>query len=178
MPASTELWQKEQAAAVQRVTDEDRSAREALMATESFSAREPEAIRDLLTLTFRSQFHDRAQADRLQLFVPEDYAVRSERFGALGPELAGYDLHGRLRDVRVPTLIVYGSDEPGLAFGGSALREALPDSRLVTIDDSGHFPMLEEPSKFHRLMNDFLDLESGQSPQQLQLKDEWKRRVR
>jgi hypothetical protein len=38
--------------------------------------------------------------------------------------------------------------------------------------------MLDQPNKFNRLMNDFLDLPSGQSPQQLQLKEEWRRRVR
>jgi hypothetical protein len=48
----------------------------------------------------------------------------------------------------------------------------------IIFDESGHFPMLDQPTKFHRLMNDFLDLASGESPQRLQLKDEWKRRVR
>jgi hypothetical protein len=48
----------------------------------------------------------------------------------------------------------------------------------IVFDESGHFPMLDQPSKFHRLMNDFLDLPSGESPRSLQLKDEWKRRVR
>jgi hypothetical protein len=38
--------------------------------------------------------------------------------------------------------------------------------------------MLDEPSKFNRLMADFLTLSSGESPRQLQLKEEWKRRVR
>ena len=48
----------------------------------------------------------------------------------------------------------------------------------IVFEDSGHFPMLDEPSRFHRLVVDFLELSSGESPQQLQLKDEWKRRVR
>jgi len=38
--------------------------------------------------------------------------------------------------------------------------------------------MLDEPSQFNRLMTDFLALSSGESPRQLQLKEEWKRRVR
>jgi len=48
----------------------------------------------------------------------------------------------------------------------------------IVFDQSGHFPMLDQPTKFNRLVNDFLDLKSGESPQRLQLKDEWKRRVR
>jgi len=38
--------------------------------------------------------------------------------------------------------------------------------------------MLDQANKFNRLMNDFLSLASGESPQQLQLKEEWKRRIR
>jgi hypothetical protein len=37
---------------------------------------------------------------------------------------------------------------------------------------------LDESSKFNRLLADFLALPSGESPRQLQLKEEWKRRVR
>ncbi|MCZ7551384.1 MAG: hypothetical protein M5U05_02165 [Anaerolineales bacterium] len=48
----------------------------------------------------------------------------------------------------------------------------------IIFEQSGHFPMLDEPSAFNRLMADFFALESGVSPRQLQLKDEWKRRVR
>ncbi len=55
----------------------------------------------------------------------------------------------------------------------------LPEStHAVMFDQSGHFPMLDEGSKFNRLMVDFLSLPSGDSPRQLQLKEEWKRRVR
>ena len=48
----------------------------------------------------------------------------------------------------------------------------------VVLDGSGHFPMLDDSSKFNRLLVDFLALSSGESPRQLQLKEEWKRRVR
>ena len=36
--------------------------------------------------------------------------------------------------------------------------------------------MLDEPTKYNRLLGDFLSLNSGESPRDLQLKDEWKRR--
>jgi hypothetical protein len=48
----------------------------------------------------------------------------------------------------------------------------------VVFEQSGHFPMLDEANKYNRLLNDFLALTSGVSPRQLQLKEEWKRRVR
>jgi len=55
----------------------------------------------------------------------------------------------------------------------------LPESaHFILFDGSGHFPMLDEPAKFNRLLADFLSLVSGESPRQLQLKEEWRRRVR
>jgi len=38
--------------------------------------------------------------------------------------------------------------------------------------------MIDESAKFNRLLTDFLALDSNVSPQELQLKEEWKRRVR
>ena len=56
---------------------------------------------------------------------------------------------------------------------------SLPEgTHVINFDQSGHFPMLDEGNKFNRLLVDFLSLASGESPRQLQLKEEWKRRVR
>ena len=38
--------------------------------------------------------------------------------------------------------------------------------------------MIDDPLKFNRLLTDFLALDSGASPKELQMKEEWKRRVR
>ena len=48
----------------------------------------------------------------------------------------------------------------------------------VVLEGSGHFPMIDETVKFNRLLTDFLALEQGQSPRELQMKEEWRRRVR
>jgi hypothetical protein len=50
--------------------------------------------------------------------------------------------------------------------------------QTIILDQTGHFPMLDDAPRFNRLLSDFLALESGESPRDLQLKDEWKRRVR
>lgn len=78
-----------------------------------------------------------------------------------------------------PFLLVHGLNDPGIAIAGPDRLAALPPQmHHITFASSGHFPMLDQPTKFHRLMSDFLSLTSGESPVQLQLKEEWKRRVR
>jgi len=81
--------------------------------------------------------------------------------------------------IEAPCLLVHGRNDPLVRLPSADLLARLPDNmHQIVFEQSGHFPMLDEPSKFHRLMNDFLLLDSGASPKQLQLKEEWKRRVR
>jgi pimeloyl-ACP methyl ester carboxylesterase len=78
-----------------------------------------------------------------------------------------------------PSLIVHGQNDPVIQLPSQEILGGLPEqSHYIIFDQSGHFPMLEEANKYNRLLGDFLALNSGESPRHLQLKDEWKRRVR
>ncbi len=82
--------------------------------------------------------------------------------------------------VQTPMLVVHGLADLALPVGNpdAHLADLPGHMHSIFFDQSGHFPMLDDPSKFNRLMSDFLLLKSGESPTQLQLKEEWKRRVR
>ncbi|MBI3158101.1 MAG: alpha/beta hydrolase [Chloroflexi bacterium] len=113
------------------------------------------------------------EAARAEAPKADDQAIR-----ATLEELRGIDMAAIYRQMQTATLIVHGQTDPAIT-PPSPDNGALPgSSHLIIFDDCGHFPMLDQPNKFHRLLNDFLDLASGESPQQLQLKEEWKRRVR
>lgn len=90
------------------------------------------------------------------------------------------ELTTALENSQTPTVIVHGSND--LAFpllnDDQHLSSTPANTHFILFEQSGHFPMLDEPSKFNRLMHDFLALKSGESPAELQLKEEWKRRVR
>jgi pimeloyl-ACP methyl ester carboxylesterase len=91
-----------------------------------------------------------------------------------------YDRYPRLSPDKVATcLLVHGQNDPLVSLPeleqASGLAEGI---HAVVFDESGHFPMLDESSKFNRLAIDFLSLEPGESPRVLQLKEAWKRRVR
>lgn len=83
------------------------------------------------------------------------------------------------KQLETASLIVHGQNDPVIKTPDLGENGDLPNTiHHIIFDDSGHFPMLDQPTKFHRLMKDFFDLDSGASPKELQLKDEWKRRVR
>lgn len=76
-------------------------------------------------------------------------------------------------------VFVHGQNDPVISLPDVQYLADLPEqSHAIVFEESAHFPMLDESNKFNRLLADFLALDSGESPRQLQLKEEWKRRVR
>lgn len=161
-----------------------------------FASRRPEAVDRLLAVGYPHR--ETALHPRLRSSSPADLAdwlldrspaseparVEAVKADPMAISAALEDLQGRgLPDLpaqtRAACLLVYGSSDPALPAPDPGLLKGLPDHvHELTLDGCGHFPMLEQPGKFNRLVADFLSLPSGESPRRLQLKEEWKRRVR
>jgi pimeloyl-ACP methyl ester carboxylesterase len=101
---------------------------------------------------------------------------------AVSASLAGLQANNPFTDMRylgVPSLFVYGPNGPAITIPSQEKADALPNHmHQVILEGTGHFPMIDNPNQFNRLMTDFLALDSGASPRELQMKEEWKRRVR
>ncbi len=62
----------------------------------------------------------------------------------------------RLRDIAVPTLIVWGDEDRVFApRAGTKLAAAIPGARLERIAKAGHMPQWERPEPVNRLILDF-----------------------
>jgi pimeloyl-ACP methyl ester carboxylesterase len=89
-----------------------------------------------------------------------------------------YNITSRLAQFRTPTLLVYGQNDPAITVPNPDALGLSSMTHAIVLEQSGHFPMLDETPAFNRLLTDFLALESGETPSDLQLKEEWKRRIR
>ena len=77
------------------------------------------------------------------------------------------------------TLFVHGIQDQAITSPSERRLLTLSDHMHgILIDGGGHFPMLEDSSKFSRLLVDFLMLDKEKSPREITLKDKWIRRVR
>ena len=64
---------------------------------------------------------------------------------------------GRLAELGVPTLILWGAnDEFAPLAGGYRFRKEIPGAQLTVLDDAGHFLMEDEPERVGREIADFL----------------------
>lgn len=78
-----------------------------------------------------------------------------------------------------PVVMVNGRNDPVVFVPQIGTLPLLSENaHWITFEQSGHFPMLDESSKFNRLLVDFLSLPSSESLHELQTKEEWKRRLR
>jgi 3-oxoadipate enol-lactonase len=68
------------------------------------------------------------------------------------------DLRPRLREIRCPTLVVFGRHDNGRTIEHArALLDGIERSELATMEHSGHSPMIETPADFDAAFHKFLD---------------------
>jgi pimeloyl-ACP methyl ester carboxylesterase len=89
------------------------------------------------------------------------------------------NLRSDLASVQMPVLLIYGENDPLIRLSSSPrgwLDDHKDNVRRIAFESSRHFPMLEEANKFNRLLREFLNVTGNL--QTLELKEEWRRRVR
>jgi len=80
--------------------------------------------------------------------------------GYLGCSAAimNFDFTAQLAALRVPTLVVCGADDPGTpASENRRLAELVPGDRYEEVANARHFPNVEHPEAFNRIMMGWLE---------------------
>lgn len=106
---------------------------------------------------FRPAFQEREPASvaRVEQMIlsnqPEGYARVCEA-------ISRFDVRARLGEIRVPTLVIAGSHDPGTPLACSLdLVASIPSAELVVIDDTAHISNVERPAEFTAALTEFLD---------------------
>jgi len=68
------------------------------------------------------------------------------------------DLRPRLNEINMPILGVYGKKDIIVNPGQSkVLKQYAPQSQIAWFENSNHFPMMDEPDRFHHTVRQFLN---------------------
>jgi len=112
------------------------------------------AILDITRARTPPYFYDRAKAQAFMDALDEDSFNDAVFWPIVGQITGSFDLRPALKRVHVPVLIIHGRHDP--LQSAQEVHEALAGSRLEIIDEAGHFPWVEQPEIFYRLLGGFL----------------------
>jgi len=102
--------------------------------------------------------------------APEAIARSLESFAAI-------NIIEKLVTAPCDVLLVYGDRDDVIDVSLTReLNNSLPHMKQVAFSGAKHFPMLDQSSKFNRLLKDFFDRNTSLAS--LSLKEEWRRRMR
>ena len=157
MAPSANEWDKENVAVAERYTKEDQDQLNKLASSGLLrSEKAGPYIEEMMLLSYKAQFYDKSQVEKLQLSIPNDYALRSSIFMNLSKEMANYDLFDSLGQIESPTLIIYGESDPAVYLYLDVFRNSFPLASSKIIPKSGHFPFIEQPEVYSDMISEFL----------------------
>ena len=106
-------------------------------------------------------FFDRAKGLAFAAALP-DGALTTRVNELLFADMArGYDLRTGLRQLDRPVLIVQGHQDPIGHKTAEDIHDTIPSSSVEYIRQCGHFPWIEQPEEFRRILTDFFTSERG-----------------
>jgi proline iminopeptidase len=111
------------------------------------------SIHDYLTMLFYS-------AEKRDAFVAQmgAGAYRKQVFQALISDLPRFDLNPELSKYKFPVMVMTGRYDINVApLVAYRIHEAIPGSRFVVFERSGHIPFYEEPEAFVHTAEEFLN---------------------
>lgn len=99
-----------------------------------------------------------------EVFDTVNDRIKAIKVIAMAKSAIRNNLEDLIGDIQQPTLLVWGNqDTITPPFVGEKFNELIPNSRLVTMDQCGHAPMMEKPNEFNDILESFLnDIKKGE----------------
>ncbi|MBI2310329.1 alpha/beta hydrolase [Candidatus Collierbacteria bacterium] len=95
-------------------------------------------ISQILPISLINQIHEK---------IAHDYSHSNDYQKSVLRQIINYDLSSELHLIKVPTEIVWGSEDKVIPYVGKYLVENISDARLHVIYGCGHSPHLTHPQK-------------------------------
>lgn len=133
----------------------DQMARSRIIESNAFKTGRPEAMKELIRLSFKQNMAIKEMADSIRIYIPEDYSKRNGALRYLFKDLSSYDYYPVLKTIKTPTLVLCGDQDVGLPFA-EKIQQQIPASRIAVIEHSGHFPFIEQPASFKKEIDQFI----------------------
>lgn len=124
---------------------------------EGMMGHDAQAMRDSQIAYMKMLFHSPEKRDSF-IAASGNFTYNARVNQDVNSDADNFDLTKNLRAIAVPTLIMHGKYDSNIKPQvAETLHAKIPKSEIVIFEDSGHLPFYEEPEKFIRLLEAFLD---------------------
>lgn len=120
---------------------------------------DPELHERLLKIFVRTYCHVPESAESLNLHLNRDVVINAIKIHQIVSKNIlekPFDLHDRLKKLQIPTLVIHGDDDPIPLSSAQHIHENILGSKLVVLDDCGHYPYVEQAELYFQSLNEFL----------------------
>jgi non-heme chloroperoxidase len=102
-------------------------------------------------------FHQQQDASDIEWMVSESLKLPIGPLSAILFDQSVQDYRETVRELDVPTLILWGRHDAILpASGAQDLQQRIPSADVVMFENSGHCPFLEEAEKYNAAVEEFM----------------------
>ncbi len=126
--------------------------RSLLTKTKIFIAKIFKPIKLIIPISLISQIHEK---------IAHDYSHSNDYQKSVLRQIINYDLSPKLHLIKVPTEIIWGSEDKVIPYVGKYLTENISDARLHVIYGAGHSPHLTHPQKLAEILKNILSNSSN-----------------
>ncbi|MFP5247958.1 MAG: alpha/beta fold hydrolase [Thermoanaerobaculia bacterium] len=138
-----------------RFTDEDKAKIKEWSDPEKKKANHRLAVLELTKAKTPAYFADRSKAQSLMDGMTET-SFHDGVFWSIVMQMMALDLRAGLEKVKAPVIVIHGRQDP--LQSAEEVHATFPQSKLVWIEDAGHFPWLEQEKAFYGALRGFLEV--------------------
>lgn len=140
----------------ERQTETDKQELASIKAKEDFGTN-PDLMDRYLKIYFKPFFKDPLLSQQLTLGIDKNWILNFNVTNDLvWGDLAGYDIHDKLKFINASTLIMHGDKSVISIEGAQEINRHIKDSKLIILKDIGHFPYIEDSKIFKKTVKTFL----------------------
>ncbi|KAA3617185.1 MAG: alpha/beta fold hydrolase [Calditrichaeota bacterium] len=138
-------------------TEEDVEIQKTIMAKSGFVTGDREVITSLLQEIFKVYFDEPSNLQKLNLTISKNTAKNIFKInGLMLKELVAYNIQNKLQNLKIPSLVIHGENDLITLESSKKILQSLVNARLEIIKNCGHFPAIEQPEQFSKIVSTFL----------------------
>ena len=158
-PVNSDLVVASYRALIDRFTEDEWSHLEALYDSGPYLAGDPGSHNEAMRLSEGATFHIADARERYFDLVAFDAVTAANMVAISGPARAmklNVTVQDKLKNINCPTLIIHGREDFIVAAAPELVHRLVPNSQLVVIPHSGHYPFIEQPDTFSETLRRFI----------------------